>query len=91
LGFIVYPTHRRLKRRKGVFFQRLFRRRLAAYQRREITFEQLDASVRGWVNHAGHGDTWGLRRAVLSGLVVPRPMPAHVGVDGFPGACLQGR
>jgi len=77
LGFIVYPTHRRLKRRKGVYFRRRFKQRLAAYQGGEISFAQLDASVRGWVNHAGHGDTWGLRRAILGSLIVPRPMPTR--------------
>jgi RNA-directed DNA polymerase len=66
LGFIVYPTHRRLKRRKGILFRRRLKQRLAAYQQGDITFEQLDASVQGWVNHVRHGDTWGLRRALLN-------------------------
>lgn len=66
LGFIVYPTHRRLKRRKGILFRRRLKQRLAAYRAGEITFEQLDAAIQGWINHARYGDTWGLRRAVLS-------------------------
>lgn len=66
LGFVVFPTHRRLKRRKGTVFQRKLRSLLRQYQRGEIAFRQLDASLEGWVNHVRYGDTWGLRRAVLS-------------------------
>ena len=65
LGFVVYPDHRRLKPRSG----RAFRRRLAvlaqAYHAGRIDRARLDASVRGWVAHVAHGDTWGLRRAVF--------------------------
>jgi len=60
LGFIVFPDHRRLKARKGHAFRRklLF---LSSY----ASFEKVQASVRGWVNHAGHADTHGLIRSVL--------------------------
>ena len=61
LGFIVFPTHRRLKRRKGVHFVRRLRAILADGQRTRV-----DAVVRGWINHVRYADTWGLRRSVLS-------------------------
>jgi RNA-directed DNA polymerase len=79
LGFIVYPTHRRLKRRKGILFRRRLRERLAAYRRGEISFKELDASIQGWVNHVGHGDTWGLRRALLSSIILPSSVATHPG------------
>jgi RNA-directed DNA polymerase len=66
LGFVVYPTHRRLKRRKGIAFQRKLRRLLEAYALGLIGFEQLDASVQGWINHVRYGDTWGLREALFA-------------------------
>jgi RNA-directed DNA polymerase len=66
LGFVVFPTHRRLKRRKGIAFQRRFKRLLAAYAAGDIPLERLNASVQGWINHTRFGDTWGLRRAMLS-------------------------
>jgi len=72
LGFIVFPDHRRLRRRKGVLFQRRFKGRIAAYERGEITFEQLNASVQGWINHVRYGDTWGLREAILSQHLIPQ-------------------
>ncbi len=72
LGFTIFPQHRRLKRRKGVYYQRKLRRLLIAYQQRQLSFDQLTASVQGWVNHARYGNTVGLRRALLSHTPVPR-------------------
>ncbi len=74
LGFVVFPTHRRLKRRRGIAYRRRLGRLLAAHAAGEIPLEEVTASVRGWVNHARFGDTWGLRRAVLgAALVTPPP------------------
>jgi retron-type reverse transcriptase len=73
LGFRVYPDHRRLRRRNGVAFARRYRALCAAYARGEVTFAQLGASVHGWVAHAGHGDTYGLRRSLLGERILPAP------------------
>jgi hypothetical protein len=62
LGFTVFPTHRRLKRRKGIAFQRKLKRLAATADRTSIR-----ASVQGWINHVRYGDTFGLRRAMLAG------------------------
>lgn len=75
LGFIVYPDHRRLKRHKGVYFQRRFRRLVAEYAAGSLSFDALSAVVEGWVNHARTGDTWGLRRAVLGSFALPGGVP----------------
>lgn len=75
LGFTVFPTHRRLKRRKGVAFQRRFKRLLHDYATGMVSFEQVTASVQGWVNHVRYGDTWGLRRAVFSTVSIPQCYP----------------
>jgi hypothetical protein len=72
LGFVVYPTHRRLKRRKGIAFQQRFRWLLAAYAQGGIDYERLNASVQGWINHVGYGDTWGLREALFAAHPIPR-------------------
>jgi RNA-directed DNA polymerase len=65
LGFIVYPTHRRLKARKVFNFGRHLRSRWGAYCEGKITFAEFDATVQGWINHARYADTWGLRRHIL--------------------------
>jgi len=65
LGFRVYPTHRRLKRRNGVAFARRFRTLRRAAARGEITPEALLQRVRSWIAHTAHGNTYRLRRALL--------------------------
>lgn len=65
LGFVVYPTHRRLKSRNVVKFTRRLEHNLDLYQAGDITFAELDASVQGWINHVRYADTWGLRGHVF--------------------------
>jgi len=73
LGWRVYPDHRRLKRRNGVAFQRRLARLLEGVAAGRVEWDQVHASINGWIAHAAHGDTWGLRRALLSSVVLPRP------------------
>lgn len=61
LGFVVYPTHRRLKRRNTVNFTRRLEHNIDLYESGQIPFAELDASVQGWINHVRYADTWGLR------------------------------
>jgi len=66
LGFVVYPTHRRVKRRNAVKFTRRLTRLLDLYQAGRIPFAELDAGVQGWINHVRYADTWGLREHIFS-------------------------
>ena len=66
LGFRLYPTHRRLKRRNGVAFTRRLRAYCRRVERGEMSLDQLTACIQSWIAHAAHGDTWGLRRALLN-------------------------
>lgn len=73
LGFITFPDHRRLKRRKGVYYQRKFRRLVAACNAGAIGLDAVHASVQGWVNHVRYGNTVGLRKALFrSASLLPR-------------------
>ena len=65
LGFVVYPTHRKLKRRNVVRFSRRLDRNIGLYRQGRITFAELDAGVQGWINHVRYGDTWGLRAHIF--------------------------
>ena len=65
LGFTVFPSRRRLKRRKGVHFQRRLKGLVARYNAGEIPFARVEASFKGWINHVRYGNTVGLRKAVL--------------------------
>jgi RNA-directed DNA polymerase len=71
LGFRIYPAHRRLKRRKGVAFQRRMRGLYRRWLQGNIPRSRLDAAARSWAAHAAWGDTFGLRQAVLGEFVFP--------------------
>lgn len=66
LGWVIYPTHRLLKRRNAVKFTRRFGLLLDMYRAGQISFAELDASVQGWIAHVDFGDTWGLRKHIFS-------------------------
>jgi RNA-directed DNA polymerase len=68
LGFVVYPTHRRLKRRKVVAYRRKLMNLIADWVADKRTQEAVMASLLGWINHARYGDTWGLRRSMVAHL-----------------------
>ncbi len=69
LGFVIYPQHRRVKRRKVVEANRRLTSRFDRWQRGEISFAEFDASVQGWINHVRFADSWGLRRHLLQEFV----------------------
>jgi len=73
LGFVVYPTHRRLKRRKVAAYRRKLKRVVTDWIAGETTREIVEASLLGWINHARYGDTWGLRASLV------REIPAFRG------------
>jgi RNA-directed DNA polymerase len=66
LGFVVYPSHRRVKARTVVEATRRLGDRFDAWQQGRISFGEFDASVRGWIAHVRYADSWGLRRHVLN-------------------------
>jgi hypothetical protein len=69
LGFVVYPEHRWVKRRKVGEADRRLTSRFNRWQCGEISFAEFDASVQGWINHVRYADSWGLRRHVLQDFV----------------------
>jgi RNA-directed DNA polymerase len=70
LGFTIYPTHRRLKAQKVISFRRKLKRQVQELAAGQIALADLHAAVRGWVNHASSGDTWGLRRSLLGKITI---------------------
>jgi retron-type reverse transcriptase len=76
LGFVVFPERRRLKRRVGIAYRRRLKALVEAYADGEISLEEVTASVQGWVNHVRYGNTLGLRKAVLGGMVMGGLSPA---------------
>jgi len=77
LGFVIYPQKRRLKRKKGLYYQKKLRSLLAGFACGELPFSQIDASVKGWVNHVRYGNTVGLRKSIFRSLKVVRRGSDH--------------
>jgi hypothetical protein len=66
LGFVVYPTHRRVKACRVVAATRRLRGRITDYRKGLLTIRESDASVQGWVEHVRHANTWGLRARLFA-------------------------
>jgi hypothetical protein len=66
LGFVIFATHRRLKRRNVVAYRRRMNTLLVDKQSTSEGRKQILASLRGWINHARYGDTWGLRKNIVN-------------------------
>ena len=65
LGFILFPDHRRLRSTSGHAYHRRLILNLKNYRSGEIDQSKISESVRGWIAHVSHGDTWGLRKSLL--------------------------
>ena len=65
LGFRVYPAYRRIKRRNAVAFVRRTQQQIKQMQATDWSWDMLNHSMQGWVAHAKHGDTHGLRRSLF--------------------------
>ena len=72
LGFLLFPGHRRLAAANGHAFRRRLHADFDLLEAGRLHRADLDQRVRSWVAHAQHGDTWGLRRAILGARPIPR-------------------
>ena len=72
LGYRVYPHFIKLRHDNGYRFRRRLQKNILAYQQGSIDFGKLDASVQAWLGHAKQADTYGLRKALFSDIVITR-------------------
>lgn len=72
LGFRVLPDRVRVRTENLRRARRRLRRMQAAYRAGAVTLEQVTQSLRSWVAHLEHGDTWRLRERVFGSLVFAR-------------------
>lgn len=78
LGWRLFPHHRRLRRENVRYAVRRLRQQQAAFARGELDQDRLAASVRAWLAHAAHGNTYQLRRRILSRFVFVPARRRHV-------------
>lgn len=72
LGYHLWPYRRRLRNDNGHRFARRLRGLAEAYARGEVDFATINPGVQSWLGHARHGETEGLRRAILGPVVFRR-------------------
>ena len=65
LGFYIFPEKRRLKKRKGIQYQRKLKRIVEVYRQGLIGQDRLLDSVLAWNNHVAYGNTLGLRKQMF--------------------------
>jgi retron-type reverse transcriptase len=66
LGYRVFPTHRRLRKDTSMRFSTGVTKMKKLVRLGLVTLEKLNASMQSWLGHAGHADTFGLRRKILA-------------------------
>lgn len=70
LGFTVFPTHRLLKRVKGIGYRRHLGALWARRKSGEISLDVIHASMMAWIGHVRHSETWNLRSAMFNAVFV---------------------
>jgi hypothetical protein len=65
LGFIVFPSHRRLKPPKGYAFQRRLKGMASAWRVGDLSSDDLRIRAVAWSEHNSHGDNWNLKQSVF--------------------------
>ncbi len=68
LGYRVGRHRVRLRQDNGYRFRRRLKQLSTLYARGEINLADIDQSVAAWIGHVQHADSYGLRKAVLSGV-----------------------
>lgn len=72
VGFRVLPDRLRVRGENLRRARRRFKRLQYAYRRGELGMNKLTQSMRSWIAHLAHGNTWQLRKRIFSQLVFTR-------------------
>ena len=72
LGWRLFPHYRRLRPENARYAVRRLRGQQAAYACGELPVDRLTASVRAWLAHAAHGQTYRLRRRIMREFIFVR-------------------
>ena len=69
LGYRIFPTHRLLKKDNALKMRRRLRQLSRQYREGHISLENIRERIQSWIGHAGHADTYRLRRRMLGSVV----------------------
>ncbi len=65
LGYRIWPTHRRVRKSSICRIKHTMRRLGKQFAGGFITLERIRQSIRSWIAHTRHAQSYGLRRAIL--------------------------
>jgi retron-type reverse transcriptase len=65
LGFCILPDRIRVRTENLRRAKRRLKRLKAEYEEGKIELEQISHSIRSWIAHLKHGDTWRLRTKIF--------------------------
>lgn len=69
LGYKVFPTYRRVRKASVTRFQRRMRRFQGAYANRKVPIGHISQSIRSWLGHVSHADSYELNKRLLKDIV----------------------
>jgi RNA-directed DNA polymerase len=72
LGFRIFPTHRLLAKDNALRMRRRLKRMSTLYRGGKIPLTRVHQSVRSWIGHASHADTYRLRSRILGSVAFQR-------------------
>lgn len=72
LGYRIWPDHRLLRKGSVKKIKRKIKRLQIGYANGDISTEKINAIIQSWLGHAGHADTYRLRRKILEGAIFSR-------------------
>jgi len=72
LGYRVFPNHVRIRKSNVHRFKRRLRRMQEAYRKGEMSVKEIGIRIQSWLAHAGHADSYHLRRNLMAKTVFVR-------------------
>ena len=69
MGYRIFPTHRRLRKSNIRLFVKRMKKFQREYKEDIVDLQTVNQSVQSWIGHAGHADTWHLRKKLFKRFV----------------------
>ena len=76
LGYRIWPNHRKLRKSSALRIQRALWHYARLYRQGKARLSDVRPMVQSWIGHAGHANTYGLRKAVLGSVIFARESPS---------------
>ena len=72
LGYRIWTTHRRIRKSSISRISRTLRKMRRLYSQGKVSMEKIGESVKSWIAHASHAESFGLRNKLLGSFVFTR-------------------